>query len=219
MASGTFFKPTVLRSVLSPEQAKVMTVMLISSVSTEGTGRKAQVKGFLTAGKTGTAQIVNSQKQGYIKGQYISSFAGFIPAQNPQFVIYVAVEQPQKAFYGSTVAAPVFAQVAGYAVRQANLSPVLISKKNVLKTKKQRLVARHISHVANQQQLNNKTGDPSFKPQITPQFMGLSLREAYQQARKVHVNLRVSGSGLVIRTIPFAGQTLPSNRTVRLILQ
>ena len=113
-----------------------MSVMLISAVSEGGTGIKAQVKGFLSAGKTGTAQIVNSKEGGYVKGQYISSFAGFIPAHDPKFVIYVVIHQPQKKFYGSTVAAPVFSKVAEYAVRQSGLSPVLISEKNLFKKEK-----------------------------------------------------------------------------------
>ena len=92
------FKPKTLNRALTPEQAKIMTVMLISAVSKGGTGVKAQVKGFLSAGKTGTAQIVSSKEGGYVKGQYISSFAGFIPAHDPKFVIYVVVQQPQKSF-------------------------------------------------------------------------------------------------------------------------
>ena len=107
------FQPKTLNRAISPEQAKIMTVMLISAVSEGGTGVKAQVKGFLSAGKTGTAQVVDPKAGGYVKGQYISSFAGFIPAHDPRFVIYVVIQQPQKKFYGSTVAAPIFFKSGG----------------------------------------------------------------------------------------------------------
>ena len=61
------FKPLVLRQVLTVEQARNITIMLISAVSNEGTGRRAQIKGFLAAGKTGTAQVV-SKKGGVCTG-------------------------------------------------------------------------------------------------------------------------------------------------------
>lgn len=202
------FESKVLNKSLTPEQAKTLTVMLISAVAEGGTGNKAQVKGFLSAGKTGTAQVVDSQEGGYVKGQYISSFAGFIPAHDPKFVIYVVVHQPQKKFYGSTVAAPVFSRVAEYAVRQSGLSPVLISEKNILqktKTKSQnrKKVRRNVS---------------SSEEGKTPDFIGLSLRKAYQKAREEKVQLKIKGSGLVVRTVPSPLSPLPKNRKIQLIL-
>ena len=202
------FDSKVLNRVLTPDQAKTLTVMLISAVAEGGTGSKAQVKGFLSAGKTGTAQVVDSKEGGYVKGQYISSFAGFIPAHDPKFVIYVVVHQPQKKFYGSTVAAPVFSKVAEYAVRQSGLSPVLISEKNILQEKtkqghKKRKTQRDIS---------------SSEEGKTPDFVGLSLRKAYQKARKEKVQLKIKGSGLVIRTVPSPFSPLPKSRKIQLIL-
>ena len=195
-----------LRRVLTEEEARTLTVMLISAVKSErGTGRKARVKGFLSAGKTGTAQVVDSKEGGYIKDQYISSFAGFLPAHDPRFVIYVVVRQPQKKFYGSTVAAPVFAKVAEYAVRQAGLSPVLISEKNLLK-KPQR------------PRLRKKTKKRVEKGQ-TPDFIGLSLREAYQRAKAENLQLKVQGSGQIAKSWPAPLAPLPEDRTLTLTLR
>ena len=203
-----FFKPEVLGEALSREQAKNMTVMLISAVSEGGTGSKARVKGFQTAGKTGTAQVVDMKSGGYVKDQYISSFAGFIPAHDPKFVIYVVVHQPQKKFYGSTVAAPVFSKVAEYAVRQSGLSPILVSEQNILRES---------------QKIDKKPEDIprglSSQEGKTPDFLGLSLRSAYQKARQEKVRLRVKGSGLVFSTIPAPASPLPSDRTIQLILK
>ena len=202
------FKPKILKRVLTPEQAKTMTVMLISAVSEGGTGMKAQVKGFLSAGKTGTAQVVDSKEGGYITGQYISSFAGFIPAHDPRFVIYTVIHQPQKKFYGSTVAAPVFSKVAEYAVRQSGLSPVLISEKNIL-------------HKTTLQPKKKKTVErvPSSEEGKTPNFIGLSLRKAYQKARQQNIQLKITGSGQVTSMVPDPNTALPQNRTVQLILK
>lgn len=202
-----FFKPVVLGEALTREQAKNMTVMLISAVSEDGTGNKAQVKGFQTAGKTGTAQVVDTKAGGYMTDQYISSFAGFIPANDPKFVIYVVVHQPQKKFYGSTVAAPVFSRVAEYAVRQSGLSPVLISERNILRQPKK--TEKEKAQV--DRSLSSEDGK-------TPDFIGLSLRGAYQKAKREKVRLRVKGSGQVVRTIPNPASPLPSDRKVQLIL-
>ncbi len=222
-----FFKPVILKRVLSAEQAENITVMLMSVVSNSGTGRRAQVKGFLSAGKTGTAQIVDHQKGGYKPNEYIASFVGFIPAKNPKFVIYTAVDHPKKTFYGSQVAAPVFASVARYAVRQAGLPPELITPENVLK--KEILSPKKIGR--NNQVKNNQSdrlvaqkkisicqSEECFSTTRTPDFIGLSLREAYRKARTKGVQLRVTGSGQVIRTIPFAGDPLPLNHIVHLIM-
>ena len=196
-----------LRQVLTPEQARIMTMMLISAVSYNGTGSKAQVKGFLSAGKTGTAQVVDEEQGGYLKGQYISSFAGFIPAHKPQFVIYVAVEQPQDKFYGSTVAAPIFSNVAEYAVRKAGLSPILISEKNILKEEESK-----------NKQKRNKRGIAQAKGRV-PYFIGLSLREAFQKARNTELNLKIKGVGKVVSAIPLSGESLPKDRNIYLVLE
>ena len=201
------FEPKVLSRAITPEQAKMISVMLISAVSEEGTGAKAQVKGFLTAGKTGTAQVVDPVAGGYLKEKYISSFAGFIPANDPKFVIYIVVNQPQEKFYGSTVAAPVFSNVAEYAVRQSGLSPVLISEKNLLQKKKKQ-----------ENKQKKVVRDISSEEGKTPNFIGLSLRRSYQKARAANIRLKVKGYGQVVKTIPAPLSSLPENRTVQLIL-
>ncbi len=202
------FEPRNIRTVLTPREAKAITVMLISAVSDKGTGWRAKVKGFLVAGKTGTAQVVDSKKGGYIKGQYIASFAGFIPAHDPRFTIYVVVDRPQKKFYGSRVAAPVFANVAEYAVRRSGASPIIITEENILKTKKKKKDKKKITDRG----LAFNIGD-------APNFVGLALRKAYQLARESRIQLVVKGSGRVVRMIPSSGKSLPKNRTVRLILK
>jgi cell division protein FtsI (penicillin-binding protein 3) len=125
-------KPKTLRRVLSDEAVAKMRLILTGVTSKEGTGYNARVAGFPVAGKTGTAQKVMPNGKGYMKGGYISSFAGFLPANNPKFVIYVVVDHPRKEYYGSAVAAPVFSRVASFAVRKAGIAPVLISEENIL---------------------------------------------------------------------------------------
>lgn len=135
-------KPKNIRRVLGEDQVAKMRIMLAAVTSDYGTGASARVAGFPVAGKTGTAQKVNPSGRGYLRGGYISSFAGFLPANDPKFVIYVAVDHPRKGYYGAAVAAPVFSKIARFAVRRAGLAPVLISESNVVPTAK-----RGSSHV------------------------------------------------------------------------
>jgi cell division protein FtsI/penicillin-binding protein 2 len=87
-----------------------------------GTGNPtARVAGYTTAGKTGTAQVVENGR--YLSGAYIASFVGMIPAERPRYVILVKVERPHGSIYGSQVAAPVFAQLARAAMFHAGVMP------------------------------------------------------------------------------------------------
>ena len=194
--------PSVVRRVLSQEQTSALALMLTQATSQKGTGNLARIQGFLTAGKTGTAQKPDLKKGGYLKGKYISSFIGFVPANRPKFVIYIALDSPQKLFYGSVVAAPVFSTVGSYAVRRAGLSPSFIEEPHVLKEKKKVLT---------------KTFVPR-KTEKTPSFKGLSLRKALQKAKSLNIKLRVKGSGWVQSSSPLTGETLPKNRIVSVTL-
>jgi cell division protein FtsI (penicillin-binding protein 3) len=128
----TEFKPKAIRKVLDPEDAASVRLMLMGTTGIGGTGENARVEGFPVGGKTGTAQKPREDGTGYLDGGYISSFAGFIPANDPKFVILILVDNPKKknTYYGSQVAAPIFSRVASYAARREGLAPVLLSEKN-----------------------------------------------------------------------------------------
>ena len=95
---------------------------ILRAVVVRGTGNPtAQVAGYTTAGKTGTAQVVENGI--YEPGAYIASFVGYIPADRPRYVILVKVDRPRGAIYGSVVAAPVFAELAKIAMLHAGIMP------------------------------------------------------------------------------------------------
>ncbi|MGH9281748.1 MAG: peptidoglycan D,D-transpeptidase FtsI family protein, partial [Acidimicrobiales bacterium] len=109
------------RSVVSARTAQQVTAML-SEVVRVGTGTQASVKGYTVAGKTGTARKPMEGRRGYQAGAYVASFAGFVPAERPELTIIVVLDEPTP-IYGGLVAAPVFSQVAGYALRHMNIPP------------------------------------------------------------------------------------------------
>ncbi|HRF60269.1 MAG TPA: penicillin-binding protein 2 [Fimbriimonadaceae bacterium] len=99
---------------------------LMASViqSDEGTGAKLRVPGYRLAGKTGTAQKTNRVTGTMKGGGYVASFVGFVPAEKPQAMILVMVDNPRgSAFYGSQVAGPVFRELAGAVIRTYRIPP------------------------------------------------------------------------------------------------
>lgn len=112
--------PRVIRRVLKPETAKTVTQILSGSILTESTN-KANLPGYKIAGKTGTAQI--PVPGGYDPKWTIASFAGYFPADNPQYVILVKIDRPTKSPWGSQVASPIFAAVAQQIAQLTGLPP------------------------------------------------------------------------------------------------
>ena len=118
--TGTFVhEPTVLGRPISPETATQVTAMATAAVSRETL--EAQIEGYTIAGKTGTAQIAENGI--YLPDDVIGSFIGWLPAENPEMIIYVKLDRPQTAPWGSQTAAPAFADLADELVVMLNVPP------------------------------------------------------------------------------------------------
>ena len=210
------FRAEEVRRVLSTQDAATVRLMLTAATETNATGAKARIPGYHVAGKTGTAQKVDAVKGGYIQNAYISSFAGFVPAHDPRYVIFVAVDNPRKAYYGSQVAAPVFARMAQYLVRRAGLPPVLISESNMIKNapEKQRTSVQKRALDDLRKSSQNLPPEEGF-----PNLLGLPLREAMPRVPAHAGQVSVKGSGVVVRSIPAAGAELHPKARVTLILE
>jgi len=87
-----------------------------------GTGKMAAIDGYSVAGKTGTARKPLDGARGYKQGAYVSSFAGFVPAEHPALTAIVILDEPTP-IYGGLVSAPVFAQISQYGLREFRVPP------------------------------------------------------------------------------------------------
>jgi stage V sporulation protein D (sporulation-specific penicillin-binding protein) len=115
------YSPRATRRVFSQRTAAELRAFL-RAVVLHGTGDPtAQIAGYATAGKTGTASMVVDGE--YRAGYYAASFIGMVPYPRPRYVVYVKVERPVGAYYGSIVAAPAFAQIARAAMLHAGILP------------------------------------------------------------------------------------------------
>ncbi len=102
----------VRRRVISEATAKEMVRILKGVVTESGTGVRAAVPGFSVAGKTGTAQKIDTKTGRYSQTGFISSFVGFVPAEDPVATILVIVDEPEGEGWGGSVAAPAFSTIA-----------------------------------------------------------------------------------------------------------
>lgn len=102
-------QPKVVREVMRPETASIVTEMMVSAVE-NGDAKWAKPKGYRIAGKTGTAQIPVAGH--YDESKTIASFVGFAPADRPKFVILVTLREPTSSPWGSETAAPLFFSIA-----------------------------------------------------------------------------------------------------------
>lgn len=118
------FPPEVVRKVVPAPVAQIVSDALVSVTGEGGTAKLANVPGFAVAGKTGTAQkVINGR---YSDTKYITSFVGYLPAEDPRLVCLIIFDEPHVSTsraYGGMLAAPVFSKVCTRAVRYLNITP------------------------------------------------------------------------------------------------
>jgi cell division protein FtsI/penicillin-binding protein 2 len=123
-------EPQEIGRPISPAAARRMQKLLGRVTEEGGTGTKARVEGYAVAGKTGTAQKINPEG-GYFQKNFTSSFVGFLPVDNPELAIIVVADDPgtftengrKIGYYGGTVCAPAFSEIAEFAVRYLRIAP------------------------------------------------------------------------------------------------
>ncbi|MGD8412036.1 MAG: penicillin-binding protein 2 [Desulfobacterales bacterium] len=116
------FQPQKVRRVISIQTARTVRAIMKTVTNEGGTGVNAALDGYTVCGKTGTARKLDESGI-YSKSKYMASFIGFTPAEKPRLAIVVVIDEPQGAYYGGTVAAPVFRRVARETLHYLNIPP------------------------------------------------------------------------------------------------
>lgn len=117
--------PDVKGQAISAQTAQLVSAMMVGVIE-RGHGRKAGVKGYYIAGKTGTAQIPNPNTGGYIAegiGSTIGTFVGFGPVESPKFVMIIRIDRPKDVVYAESSAAPLFSKIAKFLLDYWRIPP------------------------------------------------------------------------------------------------
>jgi cell division protein FtsI (penicillin-binding protein 3) len=107
--------PREIGRAIKPETAKIMRYLMQRVTEEGGTGTAARIAECNVGGKTGTAQKVHN---GSYVADYVASFVGFLPVESPRIAVIVSIDSPKGSYFGGTVAAPVFKEIAEFAVRR-----------------------------------------------------------------------------------------------------
>jgi len=113
-SDGTLIEepPMEVRRVISKQTARTLTGFLTKVVE-KGTATRAKIEGIAVAGKTGTAQKINTEHGGYYKDRFVSSFVGYFPAEEPRYLVMVLLDEPKGDLHqGGQVAAPIFKRIS-----------------------------------------------------------------------------------------------------------
>ncbi len=208
--SGTLItetQPQAVRRVLSATEARLLGRMMQMVTEPGGTGASIQVPPFKVAGKTGTAQKLKPEG-GYSNSEYMSSFVGYLPAEDPQAVILLVLDTPKGRHYGGVVAGPAWAAMARAAlkaqgVHRAPSQPPLLKAQAPAPA----VAAAHRPAPAK-----------ALAQGVAPDLTGLTLRQVLALAGAQGLEVRASGWGRVSRQSPAPGAPLKPGRELQVSL-
>ncbi len=231
-ANGTTYSETHIeevRRVIDSATDKTLVGLLEQVVATGG-GKKASVRGYRVAGKTGTAQKVNSDGTGYDEGKYIASFCGFGPVENPQVALLVVIDEPYGSFYGGQIAAPVAGRILSQIFRYLRIEP---SDVNLIEEELGEDVGEGdsagSSMILNQRvELENPKYDEPAEVEfdyqnenvpegsaVVPNFKRKSIREVARLADELGLELDSTGSGFAVEQSIAPGEVVERGTRVR----
>lgn len=201
--------PTAVRKVISEDVSEKMRSILEDTVE-KGTGKRARIEGYAIGGKTGTAQL-SAGKSGYIKNEYLSSFIGFFPADNPKYVVMAMFMRPQSDIqsnkFGGVVAAPVVGNVIRRIIKEEEGFAKNVETINVSTSK-------------TENGENTKSSlDAITYEDVMPDLVGMSPQEVLTIFKETNIDIEVVGTGLVEEQIPNVGDSLENVKKVKIILK
>ncbi len=211
-AERSLHRRTLVAKVLSKKTANQM-AELMTEVVNSGTGAKAQIPGYQVAGKTGTAQKPRPKELGggYEPAKWVCSFMGFVPADRPRLAMIVIIDEPQADFAtGGMIAAPVFQEVAKYALTTLGELPEAASGQD-LKTALTGTVVGETPTLAKEIRVI-----PELAPGRIPDLRGMALAEALGLVSRLGQQAAIFGSGWVKEQEPAPGDLLSGKVILRL---
>jgi membrane peptidoglycan carboxypeptidase len=199
-------EPEPVRRVVTPKVAAQLREFLKGAVGEGGTGEEAQLVNYTLLGKTGTA--VRFEGGRYIRGEYTASFAALFPADHPQLIVIVKIDNPQGNYYGGLTAAPVTRTM----LQQALASRRVAIDRSRLTVHDNRLrgesgpAASPVSMARIVLSWPYNAAEVKVKPLPVPEVAGQSVREAALALHRRGFRVNLRGLGQVSRTAPPGGE-------------
>jgi len=197
------FEPKILRRVISEETARKVTAILRSVTEKGGTGEAAVPVGYEVAGKTGTAQKVDTVLGGYSEDRFTSGFMGFSPLDHPKIALLVVIDEPKGSSYGGVVAAPIFRNIMEKILPYLNVIP---KGSLIVKNETNFLLTKESSQ--NQITINGVKLGKGTEVMMMPDLTGLTMRNALSLIEGKGLIIKVSGNGRLVEQIPKPGTIL-----------
>ena len=196
------FPSEAQRRVISKDTAQAMLNSLEHSVAPGGIGQRADIGDVRIGVKTGTAQLIDQKTGAYSKEDFIASCIGFIPADDPQIIVYQVVVKPKgDSIYGSMIAAPAVKEAGSYLV-------------DVLGIQRGRSVrVKHPGTIMLSGGSVPRLGD------VLPDFSGLSKKQLLPLLARKDLRVRIEGSGWVVRQSPEPGSPVSEGMEIVLELE
>jgi len=204
-------QPEVVRQVISPVTSATMTDILVSVVD-EGTGSSSKIPGVKVAGKTGTAQKIDPKTGRYSDNNFVTSFVGYAPADNPKIAVLVIVDNPKEGviqggaqagphvkkiiestlqYYGIPVSAETPSDIANL----GELTPIAEPSQNTVTPEK----------------------TPGRGEVVVPDLKGLTMRQAGEKLGKIDLRYKFVGTGLASKQFPEPGKIVNEGDTVEVV--
>ena len=207
---GTLYKPYIVKSINEPEtntvvlENKPIKVRQVISNDTSikvrdalekvvslGTGRNAYIDGYRVGGKTGTAQKVSEGR--YMVGNYIVSFMGFLPADNPEVIVYIAVDNAKGITqYGGTIAAPIAKSILSASIDALNIK----SSEGGTEMRYTYLDKKYYT---------------------VPNVVGMTVSEARKELKNFKIEYTGTGNNVIYQS-PSEGVRIKEGETIRLLV-
>ena len=206
-AEGNVLKsvaPTGVRRVVGEETAQVL-VDFMAGVVSSGSGQMAKMDGLAVCGKTGTAQKAKTDGRGYQEGNYIASFIGFFPAEDPKMVGLITLDCPRKEHLGGLTAAPVFKNTTQRIVSLSGESILAEATKDVLEAIDVQSTFSEEEPFQPSQSISDVFSEPDKGAEgkvLIPDVRGMTVREAVKIFASYDLRLRLKGSGIVVKQSP-----------------
>ena len=233
------FRPVILNSSVASRETIRKARKMLEGVCETGTGKSLKNDLFTIAGKTGTAQI-STGAGGYQKGMYLASFAGYFPADDPMYSMIVTFNNPRGAYYGGSVAGPVFKEIAEkiYALKimadqkEEEVEPGIFKLPDIKNGN-----PKDILKVADELEIDNIEGKPKtlvalvkkendrivmdeldYNSGVVPDVRGMGASNAVFVLEKAGLYVKIKGVGKVKQQSIPPGTRLQSGQTVFLTL-